>query len=119
MGVLETDDQRTEFRQRKPKRHLPPEHAAFAVGIRPGRSLAGDHEHDAGFAGLRPLQESQQRGVGSALRHAMQIDPIIDRVAAARHPLAQSPTEWGKRRGSFLAWRFLRRSLGGRGYWIA
>jgi len=26
--------------------------------------------------------------VGSALRHAMQIDPIIDRVAAARHPLA-------------------------------
>jgi len=32
--------------------------------------------------------------VGSALRHAMQIDPAIDRLAAARHPLAQPPAEW-------------------------
>jgi len=90
-SVLETDDQRTKFRQRKPQRHLPLEHAAFAVGIRPGRSLAGDHEHNARFVGLGPLQEAQQRGVGSALRHAMQINPAIDRLAAARHPLAQSP----------------------------
>ena len=95
VGVLETDDQRAEFRQREPERNLPPEHTAFgAITVGPDRPLAGDNEHDTRFIGLSLLQEAQQCRVGSALRHAMQIDPISDRLAAAGDAPAQSPAEW-------------------------
>ena len=63
MGVFESDDKRTEFRQRKPHRHLPPEHAALdrSIAFAPARSLAGHDKHDSGAIRLRALEEAQQR----------------------------------------------------------
>src|SRR5579864_7389415 len=100
MGIVEADDKRAEFRQGEPQWHLPLEHAALVRGIAMGGALAfaGDDERSLGAIGLSAMQEAQQRGVRLVLRHAVQIDARVDRLAAARHALLEPPAERRQRR---------------------
>jgi hypothetical protein len=74
VGILEAHDIAAKFGQLQPERHLSLEHATLAERLGCARSLAGDHEHEAGPVALRPLQESEQHGVRLALSLAMQVD---------------------------------------------
>jgi hypothetical protein len=92
MGIVESDNERAEFRQREPHWDLPLEHSSLGRSIavrgrRPPRTFAGDHQHCPGTLSLRPNQEAQQRRVRPRLRHAMKIDASINGIAAPRHPL--------------------------------
>ena len=81
MRFLEADHQRTEFRQAQPLRHLAAQHPAFGFGA--DFALAGDDEHEGQALAVGALQEAEQRAVGAGLRHAVQIEPGIDLLAAA------------------------------------
>lgn len=93
MGVVESDDKRAEFRQSQPQRHLPPEHAALRRRISRAdvrcfaQAFAGDHKHGPCALGAGAMQESEQRRMGLALRHAVQIEARVDGFTAARDAL--------------------------------
>ncbi len=89
MSVVEADDKQAEFRQGEPHWHLALEHAGPAVGVAP--AFAGDDERRLGAAGLRAMQEVQQLGVRLSLRHAVQVEACVDRLAAARDALLEPP----------------------------
>ena len=82
MSFLEPDHQRTEFRQAQPLRHLTAQHAALGLGAA-DFALAGDHEHKRKAVMMRALQESEQHAMRAGLRHAVQIEPGVDLLAAA------------------------------------
>ena len=88
MGFLEADHQRAEFRQAEPLRHLTAQHAALGLG--PDLALAGDDEHEGQPVMMGALQEAEQRAMRPRLRHAVQVEPGIDLLPAARQmrPLA-------------------------------
>ena len=106
MRVLESDDQRSELRQRQPHRSLPLEHAALALVRSPAHSLAGYDERHPRAVCLRALQEAEQFGMGLCLRIAVQIETRIDGFAAARDTLLQPPTERREGGRLFLAAMF-------------
>ncbi len=85
--LLDREHIGTQVRQREPERHLPPEHAAAALGI--GAAFAGDHQHGPGALALRAMQEAQQRRVRLALGAAVQVDAAVDLDLAAREPLLE------------------------------
>ena len=62
-------------------RHLAAQHAAFGFGS--DLALAGDDEDECQAVAVGALQEAEQRAVGAVLRHAVQIEPCIDLLAAA------------------------------------
>src|ERR1700704_1670732 len=107
MGIFEADDISAEFRQLQPERHLAFEHAALAVLILCAGALAGDHQHEFSAVALRRLQEAQQRGVGLALRLAVQIDARVDVEGAAGKPLLLPTTQ--RLEARYPLWRRLRR----------
>ena len=76
--VLEAEDVRSEFRQAEPLRHLPPEHAAFAIIALAALALSSDHQHQSGVARARRAQKAQQRAMGLRLRQPVQIEPGVD-----------------------------------------
>ncbi len=80
MRVLEADHKGAKLRQIKPLRHLPAQHAAFALAA---PALAGDHQHQARAAATGRAQEMRQRGVRFALRQTMQIETAVDGLLAA------------------------------------
>ena len=84
MRIFVSDHQRSKLRQREPKRHLPLEHAALVRLIGFARAFAGDDERDAHAVGLRAPQEGQQCHMRLRLGKTVQINPRIDRLAAAR-----------------------------------
>src|SRR6185312_17543955 len=88
----------TQLRQPKPKRHHAFEHAAFARTVAAARALAGDDQHHAVAARLPRAEVTQQRRMRLGLRHAMQIEPSIDRLAAARDALPELALQWSERR---------------------
>src|SRR5579862_2022371 len=95
MSFVEADDEVAEFGQREPHRHLPTQHAARAWIVRIfTRAFARDNERDLGFIRLSLPHKAKQRGMSFALRHAVQIDPGIDSVTAARHALLKPAVEW-------------------------
>ena len=104
MGVVETDDKQAKFRQREPQWHLPPEHAALAVDIASvalddlRRPLPVTTSAILTPSGLRAMQEAQQRRVRLLLRHAVQIEARVDRLATARDALLEPPVERRQRR---------------------
>src|ERR1700733_10787484 len=100
MRFLEPDDKGAEFRQRKPHRYLTTQYAALAPTLARRGAFAGDDERDLRAFGLGPAQEAQQRDMRLILRHAMQVDPGIDGVAAARHALLE-PAVKRRERGRF------------------
>src|SRR6185295_19099336 len=84
-GSLEADDQRAQLGAFKPERHLPLEDTALGERIAiVARALAGDDEHQPEAFALRRTQEKRKRVMRFALRHPMQVDPSVDRLAAAR-----------------------------------
>ena len=86
VGILETDDKRAKFGQRKPHRHLSPEHAALGRGVvfAPAGSLAGDDEYNFAAVRLGAAQEARQLRMRLCLREAVQIEAGIYRFTAAR-----------------------------------
>ena len=86
-GALEADDEAAEFRQPQPERHHALEHAAAAAVVAAARALAGDDQHHLAAARLLRPQEAKQRVVRLGLRHAVQIEPAVDRMRAARDAL--------------------------------
>ena len=74
------------------------QHAAVAVKSPPRRALAGDHQHVRAAAGLRRAKKAEQRIVRLRLRHAVQIEPAVDRAPAARDALLEAPAERRQRR---------------------
>ena len=112
MGIFHAEDEGSKFRLCKPHRDLPPEHAwlerfgVVAARRRSSRcSLSGHHEHDSGAVGLRPAQETQKCRVRSFLRETVEIEPGIDRLAAAGDTLLEPPAEWRERRWFFRCGR--------------
>ena len=106
MGIFYADDEWSKFRQCKPNRDLPPEHARLGGRIVAARrlsrrSLSGNHENHSGAVGLRAAQEPQQRRVCLFLREAVQIEPGVDRGTAAGDALSEAPSERRKRRRLF------------------
>lgn len=82
MGLFETDDQRTKFREREPFRHLSTQYTA--LGFWPdAAALAGDNQHETQTIAIGALQEMQQRTMRARLRHAVQIESRIDFNPAA------------------------------------
>ena len=81
MRFLEADHQRTEFRQAEPVRHLAAQHPAFGFGAE--FAFAGDDENEGQALAVGALQKTEQRAVGAGLRHAVQVEPGIDLLAAA------------------------------------
>ena len=61
-------------------------------------AFAGDDERDLGAIGLGAMQKAQQRRMRLPLRHAVQIDARVDRLAAARDALLEPPVERRERR---------------------
>ena len=104
MSVVEADDKQAEFRQREPHWHLPLEHAGLVVGIALGaargfaQAFTGDHECGLDAVGLGTMQETQQRRVRLLLRHAVQVEARVDRFAAARDALLETPAKRRERR---------------------
>jgi hypothetical protein len=70
---------------------LPAQHAAFGSGSCSPYTFARDYQRHFGVLRLRLGEKMQKRGVRLALRHAVQIEPDIDRGNAARHALPQAP----------------------------
>ncbi len=89
MGFLEADHQRAEFRQAEPLRHLAAQHAALGIQAT-DLALAGDDQHEGEPVMVGALQEGEQHPMGARLGHAVQIEPRIDVLPAARQlrPLA-------------------------------
>src|SRR5579862_6290374 len=105
MGVVEADDKQAEFRQGEPQWHLPLEHAGPVAGIvlgaaarRFAQALTGDDERRLDATGLGAMEETQQRRVRLLLRHAVQVEARVDRLAAARDALFEPPAERRQRR---------------------
>ena len=74
---LEADHQRTQFRQRQPKRYRATQHAAFGT-LRRGGALAGDDEDERFSARLRAVEERRELFLRLALFHPVQVDPRAD-----------------------------------------
>jgi len=93
VSVLKPDDKWAEFRERKPHRHLPLEHAALAAGIALPLSipLSGDHKRDASPVRLGALQKAKKRRISLLLRVSVQIDPGVNWIAAAGYALSEAP----------------------------
>src|SRR5580704_1689764 len=104
MGVVEADDKQAEFRQGEPQWNLSLEHTGLVVGIALGaarrfaQAFAGDDERGLGATGLGAMQETQQRRMRLLLRHAVQVEARVDRLAAAGDALLEPPAEWRERR---------------------
>jgi len=92
MGFLKTHDERPEFRQAKPVRHLTPQHAPFVFGAA-NLALAGDHQHEGHAAAVGPLQKAKQCMMGADLGHAVQIEAGLDLILAAGEPGTAAPAE--------------------------
>jgi hypothetical protein len=90
MRLLEADHQRAEFGQAEPLRDLAAQYAAFGFAH---LALACDDEHEGEAVMMRALQEAEQRPMGAALRHAMQVEPRFDLAFAARQPRALAAPE--------------------------
>ena len=78
-----------EFRQRQPVRHLTAQHAALGFGYR-SRPLPVMTSTKVSAVVMGALQETEQRAMRPRLRHAVQVEPGVDLLAAARQmrPLA-------------------------------
>ena len=101
MGLLEADHEATEFRQSQPFRHLAAQHAA--LGLRPrGAAFAGDDEDECQAVAAGALQELQQRAMRPTQRHAVQIEPAFDLLAAARQLRAFAAAQGRQRRRLIL-----------------
>ena len=104
VGVVEADDKQAEFRQGEPQWHLPLEHAGLVVSIasvaarRFAQSLAGDDERSLDATGLRTMQKTQQGRMRLLLRHAVQVEARVDRLAAARDALLEPAAKRRERR---------------------
>lgn len=82
-GALETNDQRSQRCAFQPVRHLALENAALGERIvRPG-ALARDDQHNARATRLSAPQEMAKRRMRIRLRHAVQVDAVVDRFRAA------------------------------------
>jgi len=79
MRFLEADDEGPEFRQAEPFRHLAAQHAALATRS----AFAGDDQYEGEAVVMGALEKARQCAMGANLRHAMEIKPRLDRVAAA------------------------------------
>ena len=96
MGFLKTDHQRAEFRQAQPLRHLAAQYAALGFGAH--FAFAGDDQHECQAIAVGALQEARKRAVGAGLRHAMQVEPGFDLLAAARQLRALAASQRRQRR---------------------
>ena len=92
---VEADHEFAEFRQRKPHRHVAPEHAFAAP------ALSGDHQNETRAAATRAMQETIQSIMRFGLGMAMQIEPGINGPAAARDLLFQPLFQRGDGRRGF------------------
>jgi len=101
VGFIKTDNKWTELRQREPQWNLPPQYTALALGISRRSSLPGHDEDEPCAIPLRAAHEMYERIMRLALRHAVQIDLGIDRVAAARNALLLPLVERCERRRFF------------------
>ncbi len=63
------------------------------------QSAAGDDQHAAIAARLRSSEETREPGMRLRLRHAVQVDPGIDRIAAPVAVSARSRSRRSERRG--------------------
>ena len=96
MRFLKADHQRTEFRQAQPLRHLAAQHAALGFGA--DLAFTGDDENESQALAVGALQEAEQHAVGAGLRHAVQIEPGIDLLAATRQLRTLATAERRQRR---------------------
>ena len=85
MRFFKPDHHRAELRQAEPLRHLATQYPTFGFGS-DRATFAGDHQHKSQALAVGALQKSEQRLVGSGLRHAMQIKPGVDLLASPRKP---------------------------------
>ena len=91
---LETDDKAAELRQRKPQWHLPPQHAAFGHRVRcAADTFAGHYQREFRILRLRLREKMQKRRMRLFLRHAVKIEPDVDRRVAPRDALPQAAIE--------------------------
>src|ERR1044072_1100930 len=83
-GAFETDDITAQIGALEPQRDLALQHPALRIRIsaRPS-ALAGDHQHDARPVPLGAAQEVRERRMRVSLRHAMEVDAVVDRLGAA------------------------------------
>jgi hypothetical protein len=72
-------------------------------------TFAGDDQSQFGILRLRRLEKMQKRCVRLSLRHAVKIDPNIDRRLAARHALPQASIKLCQSRRLFCLHAFLAR----------
>ena len=94
---LEAEHDVAQLGQAEPVRHLAAQHAAFGFARAP--TFAGDDEHEPRAVVLGAPQEMAERRVGLGLREAMQVDPLVDRDAAAREPAASRGARAWRDRG--------------------
>jgi hypothetical protein len=94
MSNLKADDERAEFWERKPHRHLALQHTTLDAAVRfmPFRNFPGaftsDDEYGFGAIRLCCAQKTCQRRVCLCLREAMQVETRVNRLAAPRDALA-------------------------------
>ena len=73
-------DKAPEIRTSQPFRHGRPQDSGIAIF---GPALAGDHQNQSFSVGLCGAHKTDQRMKGRRLIEAVQIEPIIDILAAA------------------------------------
>ena len=103
MGFLEADHQRAEFRQPQPLRHLTAQHAAFGLRrpILPLPVMMSTKVSPSWWARCRKPNSAR---CALRLRHAVQIEPGIDLLAAARQMRSLAAADRRQRRRLRL-WR--------------
>ncbi len=84
-GFLDTGDKTSEFRAGQPFRRGRPQDTGIAIF---GPTLAGDHQNQPLAVGLGGAQKTDQRMKGRHLIEAVQVESVIDILAAARQSAA-------------------------------
>jgi hypothetical protein len=95
---VESNDQSAKLRLLEPQRYLTTQDAAFWL-----TAFAGDDQDVFRVVGLSSAEKARKRRVSLRLRHPMQIDARIDRIAAAckflpRAPIDRRQPRWRGRR---------------------
>ena len=99
-GLLEAEHDRAQLRQAQPVRHDAAQDAALLeeAVARGGGALAGDHQHDLVAALARAMQEADERPMGLALAHAVEVDRAVGAPGAAPQRHQGLALDRGKRR---------------------
>jgi len=96
VSIFKSDHQCAELWQAKPLRHLPLEYTTLSFA-RP-HTFARYDQHQSRSTRARGAHETQQRGVGFALRQPMQIETTINCFGPPCNALLHPAAEWRQRR---------------------